>query len=336
MEAATDPVAVVKAKARRRRNVLLALSMLVLIPMAAMVVVNHIDSPVPAPVWTEADLPVPPEGDNGWELIEHYHSTTISGIRLDPIDKLLSVSKDGTPLPKLGGIFTPARVVASKITEHTDLCSQAFEKRRMVIPCLSLEPDTCTVEPLQICARLVTFAALDEAARGSPRAATRMATVIRQLEDAAESSPHPWMQTRTLLVLREAIHHASTIIKWRRTDTAPIRAAIEAIDLPEERLVVATYLLEHLALRDALDRADTWLIDEGAVMRAFNAPYEAAAQGEPLPPPIDHTTGAFWWFENPVGERMLDALKPGADEDFLEARELRATVLERREEALKL
>src|SRR5690606_1096762 len=170
--------------------------------------VNHVDTPVPTPVWTEEALPVPDEDENGWSLIGHYHSTTISGIKLDALDKLLAVSKDGTPLPELGRLFAPARVVASKITEHTALCSEAFERERMVIPCLSLDRDACSAEPLQICGRLVMFAALDEAARGSARAAPRIAQVLRQLNDAATSSPHPWMQTRSLLVLREAIHHA--------------------------------------------------------------------------------------------------------------------------------
>ena len=336
MEADTDPVAALRAKARRKRNRLVALSVIVLVPLSAMVVVNHIETPVPPPVWTEAALPIPDEADNGWSLIAHYHSTTISGIKLDSIDKLLAVSKQGTPLPELGRLFSPARVVAGKITDHTATCSEAFERERMVIPCLSLEPDACTTEPLQICTRLVTFTALDEAARGRPRGAARVARVLRQLTDAAANSPHPWMQTRALVVLRETIHHAATIMKWRRSDRAPIRAAIEAIALPEEHLVIGNYLLERRVLQDALERADTWLVDEGAVMRGFDEPYQVAAKGEPLPPPADHTTGAFWWFDNPVGKRMLDALKPGADEAFVEGQELRASVLKLREEALKL
>src|SRR5690606_38872623 len=90
-----DPVAVERAKARRKRNVLVALSAAVLIPLGAMVAANHVDTPVPTPVWTEEALPVPDEDENGWSLIGHYHSTTISGIKLDALDKLLAVSKDG-------------------------------------------------------------------------------------------------------------------------------------------------------------------------------------------------------------------------------------------------
>lgn len=336
MEAGADPVAFEKAKLRRRRILFVAVAVLILIPTAAMVVVNHIDTPAPPPHFTKDALPAPADEHNGWPLIAHYHSTTISGIRLDPLDKLLAVSKDGTPLPELTRLFSPARVVAAKITEHTKLCSQAFERERMVIPCLSLEPDVCTTEPLEICARLVAFAALDEAARGRPRAASRTAQVLRQLNDAAANSPHPWMQTRSLLLLREAIHHAATIIKWRRIDATPIREAITAISLPEKHLVIASYLLKHLALEQALSRTDTWLLDRGAIMQGLNRPFGVASRGEPLPPPSDHTVGAFWWVDNPIGDKMLDALEPGADEDFLEAQKLRASVLKRREEALKL
>ncbi len=44
----------------------------------------------------------------------------------------------------------------------------------------------------------------------------------------------------------------------------------------------------------------------------------------------------FWWFRNPVGKKMLDAVVPGADETFKRTVELRDTALERREETLKL
>ena len=91
-----------------------------------------------------------------------------------------------------------------------------------------------------------------------------------------------------------------------------------------------------MALRQALDRTDSWLLDEGGVMRGLNAPFQVAKDGDELPPPPDYKAGLFWWFDNPIGKKMLDAVKPGADEDFARTTELRASVLQRRDEALKL
>jgi hypothetical protein len=229
--------------------------------------------------------------------------------------------------------------VAGKIREHTAICSGAFERRRMVVPCLSLEANACSLEPVEICTRLVTFAALDEASRGSPRGAELMSHVLRQLTDVTANSPHPWIQARGMVSLRQAIHHASVIIKWHRGDMRALRAALEAIDdrtLPQKHVVIASYLLKHMALRKALDAAETWLLDEGSILRGLNAPFEVANGGAALPEPIDHTTGMFWWFDNPIGKKMLDAVQPGADKDYLRTTELRATVLKRRDEALKL
>lgn len=336
---AGDKVKAQEAKARRRRIAISIFAVLVLIPAAAMVIVNHLETDVPPPLWTRDALPIPAEQDNGWPLIAEYRSTTISGIDLDPLEKLLETAKSGTPLPELGRLLTPARSVASKIRKHTAICSEAFARKRMVIPCLTLGPNVCTTEPLAICTRLLSFAALDDAARGSPRATQRMDDVLRQLNDVAANSPHPWLQTRSLLLLRKAIHYAGCIIKWRKVSTSSLRERIRGISpatLPEKNAVIGTYLFKQLALQDALERNDTWLLDEGEVMRGFNRPFEVVARGEPLPPPPDYTVGLFWWFRNPIGKKMLDALKPGADADFLKGKELRESVLKRREEALQL
>jgi hypothetical protein len=103
-----------------------------------------------------------------------------------------------------------------------------------------------------------------------------------------------------------------------------------------KHIAIASYLLKHLALKEALARTDTWLLDEGGIMRGLNAPFEPVTDGGELRPPPDYKSGTFWWFDNPVGKKMLDAVKPGADEDYLRTKELRASVFKRREEALKL
>jgi hypothetical protein len=209
----------------------------------------------------------------------------------------------------------------------------------MVVPCLEIEENACTAEPLSICTRLVTFAALDQASRGSPAGVARMSRVLDRLTDAAANSPHPWVQARALKLLRGAIHHAAAIIKWRRGNTKPLRAAVESISpekLPLRSLVIASFLLKHMVLRDGLDKTDTWLVDEGSVIRGLNAPFEAFEEDGDLPPPRPYTEGLFWWFQNPVGKKMLDAVHPGADEDYLRATELRETLFERRKETLRL
>ena len=325
-------------KARRKRVAIALVAVALLIPIAALNIVNRIETDVPSPLWTTAAFPTPSEDDNGFPLIAHYHSTTISGIDLQPIDNLLAASRDNR-LPELGRVFSPARVVASKIREHTALCTQAFDKKRMVIPCLAVEEGACTTEALQICTRLVTFAALDEAARGAPTGVRKMAGVLRQLNDVAANSPHPWVQARGLVLLRAAIHHAAAVIKWRRVNAQPLRDAIAHISeesLPPMNIVIASYLLKHLALRQALDQADTWLLDEGSVIRGLNEPFETARDGGQLPPPIDFQADLFWWFNNPVGKKMLATVRPGADDDYKRTAALRDTVLKRREEALRL
>lgn len=334
-----DQVEAERAKARRKRIAISVAAVVVLIPTVAMVIVNHRETEVPPPLWTADALPIPEEQVNGWPLIAHYHSTTISGIDLEPIDKLLRASKDGTPLPELGRLFSPARSVAGKIRKHTALCQRAFARDRMVVPCLAVERKACTIEPLDICSRLVMFAALDEVARGSPRGTSRMAHVLRQLNDAAANSPHPWLQARALMLLRQAIHQAGSILRWRRVPTASLRQSLQRISessLPEKHFVIGSYLFKHLVLQQLLAQNETWLLDEGDIMRGFNAPFAAAARGSPLPPPPDYTAGLFWWFRNPIGKKMLDGIKPGADEDFRKTAELRASVLERRREALEL
>ena len=326
-------------KARKRRKAVIIVGLVLLVPTFALYIVNHIQTDVPSPLWTEADLPIPAEAENGWTPIKHYDSMTISGIDLEPLDKLLAAAREGTKLEDLGRLFQPARVVAGKIGEHTKICSEAFERKRLVIPCLSLETHACTTEPVEICARLVSFAALDETSRGSPRGAQLMSNMILRLTDAAANSPHPWMQARGLLSLRQSIHHGSVIIKWRRADTEPVRASLRRITdetLPLKNLVIGSYLLKHLALRQALERTDSWLLDKGEIMTGLNAAFETAARGGSLAPPPDHTTGMFWWFDNPVGKRMLDAVQPGADKDFVRTSELRTSVFTRRDEALKL
>ncbi|MEZ4441420.1 MAG: hypothetical protein R3B72_20130 [Polyangiaceae bacterium] len=337
--ASSEPLTPEEQKARRRRMLLYGLAVVLLIPTLAIVIVNRIPTEVPPPLWTPDELPAPAEADNGWTLIAHYHSTTISGIDLDPIDKLLHAVRKDEKVPNLTRLWSPARVVASKITEHTKLCTEAFSRKRLVIPCLSLEPDACTTEPVEICTRLVTFAALDQAWGGSPAGAALLATVLERLTDVASNSPHPWMQARTLVRLRDAVHHAGALIKWHRGNASAVRAALEALGpdaLPVEHIVIANYLLKHMAIREALAHTDTWLLDEGSIMRGLNAPFEVAKQGGALPPPAVHTEGAFWWFENPIGKKMLDAMKPGADEDYGKTLELRESVLKRRGEALAL
>jgi hypothetical protein len=147
------------------------------------------------------------------------------------------------------------------------------------------------------------------------------------------------MQTRSLLQLRQAIHHAATLIKWRRGNVEPVRDALRSISeasLPTRHFIIAAYLLKHLALRASIERADSWLLDEGSTLQGLNAPFAAAAAGGPLPPPPDYTAGLFWWVRNPVGKKLLDALKPGADDDYRKTIELRAAVFQRRDEALAL
>jgi hypothetical protein len=264
---------------------------------------------------------------------------TISGIDLEPIDKLLSLARQGAKGHELARFFSPARVVARRVVEHTKICSDAFAHKRMVIPCLSLDKQACSTEPLAICSRLLGFAALDEASRGSPSGARRIEDVLRQLGDAAAHSPHPWVQARTLVLIPKVIHHALLVAQWHPGSGPPLKRAIAAIDeerLPAKNMVIASYLLKHLALREALDRTDTWLLDEGDIMRGLNAPFQQAKDGGDLPPPSSHTEGLFWWFDNPVGKRMLDALTPGADEDFVKSEKLRETVFDKRDEALKL
>lgn len=338
VQGAEDRVELERRRAKRRRMAIILVAVVLLVPTVAMVVVNRIETEVPAPLWTQDALPIPEEAVNGWPLIAHYHSTTISGIDLAPIDKLLGASTDAK-LVELGPLFRPARVVASKIEAHTAICREAFERERMVVPCLSTEPGACTHEPLAICSRLLSFEALDQASRGSPAGAQLLALVTRRLADAAGNSPHPWVQARTMLLLRKAIHHAAVVIKWRRSNTQPAREALEAISeesLPREHLAIGSYLLKHLALREALARTDTWLLDEGSIMRGLEAPFRPVKEGGEVAPPPDYTAGAFWWFDNPIGKKMLDAVKPGADEDYLRTKELRASVLKRRQEALKL
>ena len=325
--------------ARRKVRLLVAVAIVLIVPSVAMVIVNRIETEVPPPVWTLAAFPIPAEAENGWPSIRHYDSMTISGIDLEPIDKLLSLARQGKSPAELARFFSPARVVASKITEHTKICSESFARERMVVPCLSLDKHECSTEPLAICSRLLGFAALDEAARGSPHGARRIEDVLRQLSDAAASSPHPWVQARTLVLLPKAIHHAVVVAQWHRASGPALRKAIAAIDevrLPEKHLVIASYLLKHLALREALARTDTWLLDEGDIMRGFNAPFQEAEDGRDLPPPTSYEEGLFWWFKNPVGKRMLEKLAPGADEDFLKSKGLRDKVLAKRDEALKL
>ena len=301
-------------------------------------VVNRFDTDVPPPLWTPDALPEPAADDNGWPDIAHYHATTISGIDLQPLDNLLAATRDH-PLPELGRVFAPARVVASKIRAHTQVCADAFAKERMVITCLALEEGTCTAEALEICTRIATFAALDRASRGAPSGVVMMANVVARLRDAAANSPHPWVQGRVLVLLRASIHHAAALIKWRRGHTQPLRDAVAAVSeesLPLVNLAIANYLLKHLALREAMDKSDTWLLDEGAVLEGLNEPFEKAKRGLDLPPPVNHTQGWFWWFDNPIGKKMLDAVRPGADDGYVRVRDLRATVLQRREETLRL
>ncbi|MBW2531853.1 MAG: hypothetical protein JRI55_10245 [Deltaproteobacteria bacterium] len=339
MAESKDQVEAEREKARRKRLVIAVVAVVVLIPTVAMVIVNHIESEVPPPLWTPAALPIPAEQDNGWSLIADYHSTTISGIDLEPLDKLMGAAKSGTPLAELGRLLSPARSVASKIGKHTKVCDAAFARQRMVVPCLAVGTRACSVEPLEICSRIVLFGALDDAARGSPRATGRLSNVLRQLTDAAANSPHPWVQSRSLVLLRKGIHQAAAVIRWRRVDTEKVRESLHAVSetsLPMEHFVIGSYLLKHQVLRQLLEENDTWLLDEGDIMRGFNAPFEVAAQGKPLPPPPDYTAGLFWWFNNPIGKKMLDALTPGADADFEKTTELRASVFERRKEALEL
>jgi len=323
---------------------LMTVAVLVLVPSLAIVVVNRIETEVPAPLWTQDSLPAAPEADNGWTLIAHYRSTTISGIDLAPLDKLLAAARSGTPAPKLGRLFSPARVVAGKIRSHTKLCRDAFERKRLMVPCFSLQSgpaneQACTTEPLEICLRLVSFAAIDAAARSSSTGARQMATVVRQLTDAAANSPHPWVQARAYKLLMRSIHHAGVIMKWRRGDRPQLRESIRAISdasAPYEHIVIASYLLKHAAVRDALARTDTWLLDEGDIMRGLNAPFEVAEAGGELPRPSDHTDGLLWWFKNPIGKKMLDAVQPGADDDFTRTLELRDSVFRLRDDALSL
>ncbi|MEQ9323987.1 MAG: hypothetical protein RIF41_32785, partial [Polyangiaceae bacterium] len=297
-----DPVSELEKKQQRRRRLLIALSVVLLVPTLAINVVNRIPADVPPPLWTADDLPAPPEDDNGFRPIRHSDTMTISGIDLQPIDKLLTVSKD-VKLAELGRLFAPARVVASKITEHTATCTSAFERERMVIPCLSTTASECSIEPVAICAQLVSFAALDQASRGSARGPTLLAHVLRQLTDVAANSRHPFVQAKALLLLREAIHHAAVVIKWRRGSTTEIREALSTIDeasLPLEHAVIASFLLKHLALKEAIARTDTWLLDEGKIMTGLNESFASAQRGGELSPPPDFTDGIFWWFDNPV------------------------------------
>ncbi|HHH28546.1 MAG TPA: hypothetical protein ENK57_09390 [Polyangiaceae bacterium] len=333
-----DAISELEKKQTRRRNLLIAVAVVMLVPTVAINIVNRTATEVPPPLWTAEDLPAPDEKDNGFLTIRHYDTMTISGIDLQPIDKLLTVSKD-VKLAELGRLFAPARVVASKITEHTATCTAAFEQPRMVIPCLSTTASECSIEPVAICAQLVSFAALDHASRGSPQGVTLLGHLLRQLTDVAANSRHPFVQAKGLLLLREAVHHAAVVIKWRRGRTAQLRQALSAIDdqtLPLEHAVIASFLLKRLALKEAIARTDTWLLDEGQVMAGLNEAFASAKGGGELAPPPDFTEGLFWWFDNPIGKRMLEAVKPGADEDFAKLKEVRKTVFQRRDEALKL
>jgi hypothetical protein len=331
--------AVEPTRARRNQRVRTIVALIALVPAVALIVANRIGTAVPAPVWTPGALRLPSELDNGWTPIARFDFMTTSGVNLDPIDKFLAASRGDASLVELGGLLGPARAVAGAVRKQTEICHDAFAHERMVVPCLSVEAGACTTEPLEICARLAMFAALDDASRGLPSAADRMSNVLGRLTDAAANSPHPWMQARSLVLLRQAIHHAATIIKWRRVNVEPLRQALRSItetSLPTKHFVIASYLLKHLALRKGIERADSWLLDEGSTMRGLNAPFAVAAAGGPLPSPPDHTEGLFWWFFNPVGKKLLDALRPGADDDYRKTIELRASVLKRRDEALAL
>ncbi len=259
-------------KSRRRRAALFALTFALVAFVVAMNVVNRIETEIPEPLWSVATFDVPRAEDNGFTLIAHYHSTTISGIDCQPIDNLLDASRN-QKLSELPRVFSPARSAASKIKPHTATCTEGFTRDRMVIPCLEIEEGACSAESLDICTRLVTFSALDLASRGSAAGVRKMSDVLDKLNDAAVHSPHPWVQARCIRLLRGAIHHSAAVIKWRRVNTRTLRQAVERIALPMESLVTSSYLLKHAVLRDGMAKTETWLLDECDVMRGLNAPF---------------------------------------------------------------
>ena len=331
-----------KDKANKNAR-LLRMALLLSLPLATLIFVatNHLHEAIPKPVWTRADLPLPAEEVNGWSQIRSIDLKRIQSLDPDPLYQLIAAaSRNGTKLSELHGGIRRAAHVAAKLRDHTRSCEQAFSQPRMVLPCLSAAPKACSAEPLLYCSRLLRFASLQAAAgRRWARAQKLTVHLVRRSHDAATHSRHPWNQTRALSILRSAIHLSANLIKWRRVGLTPLHKALadlNARSLPLERLVVANYLLKRAVLSKGVAAADTFLLDKGALWRAFDAPFAAVKKGKALAAPDAHTSGLFWWFHNAVGKRMLNAIRPGADEDFQRSLKLRDNVLKRRQQALGL
>jgi hypothetical protein len=332
------------APAGGRRLLLIAAAVLAALALAWLGLNLHDHEP-PAPLWTERDLPpLPAPEDNGWVVL-HDRRGAFAGIDARPAEDAVQTILGNPALLRehLADQLHPSEAAFEDLDEARAICREAFLERARFADACPLEIGaSCPAIEILRCHRLLHRQALADAAasRWDDVARTAERLLDRGLDHAGGARTFLG-QAVALAALVEDLALAEALPRWAEPSAlAGLRAPIAAITrerLRPELGAMGEYLLARRALVEMERAADTGLLgrllfDPGETLASLNRCYAPVAGGG-MPTWQEHTAGFGWWMDNPIGDKLLDALAAGegASRMLLHSRD---EVIQKRDAAL--
>jgi hypothetical protein len=291
--------------------------------------------PLPAPLWTDADLPAPPPREqNGWVALSpsvvgavpHGDGATAKVLALRAEDPAPRLARVAAQRPAIDGLLdTPAAREKLAAFEH------AVELPRFADACAPAVEADCHLLARYNVERLAMLEALRHGADGRwGQGLTLAARTARADLDLAASTRSLVSHLLALSLLPQSLDVTVALLgAHKQANAAPLDgAAIDALrslsrslaafdpeQLSARRGVIAEYLMMRRVLVTGEGIDETFgrapasiLLDRGATQLELDrvaSAAMAAALGKAPPPRPDETLPALWWLHNPMGKQLL-------------------------------
>lgn len=314
--------------------------------LGAWIGVNVYPYEAPAPLWTAADLPAPPPpGDNGWTVLP---TTRLDVDIPEDLEELRDFTGDETPAAYWSkvdgqGDALAAFLAKAQVREANARVDEIRARPNFVSTCdplLGLDGgETCNQLVWLQHHKLAELRALDLARRGQDREALALVADLVRVDRSHLDSANNLL---TVFVALANLEHSLGLAKMialqpdlpesAEPAVAAVAAELDGFDAREldlQHVLVGEYLVHTWAL-DAVDgrnpraaaelgREDQFLgfYSRALTLREVNARFEtrreAAERGDLYvalggdQPSVMDEFG--WWFRNPAGKRVLEAMR---------------------------
>ncbi len=290
---------------------------IVLVAGLGFVLTNLTRTPMPEPVWTEADLPtLPAAADNGWTLLQAAPpGLGRSALAEAPgtLDKVL----EATSVADAQAVLEPMRALAAQPGAAAKRCEAAFARRHMAYGCKPLPDSDCTIISFHQChAWWLTKLLIAQTSSEPQPIATRLTEQLDKDEEMAATATSLLGQSMVALALEDTVELAWWLKKHRPEALNGVQLGrLKGRLLNVKQAVMGEYLFSAAAIDMTKSNGKRLFYDAGATMQLLNDTYRPAREGDytaiALPP-----RSRWWWWRNAAGRQLLDVTMTFGNERY--------------------